>query len=65
MSLRNFEVISCLFYISNIDLMFVDMEDFPKRDFAKLSYNMIMFSKASFKFHGVKFSYIACVYLLA
>jgi hypothetical protein len=50
MSLPNSEVISCPFYISSTDLMFVDMEGFPKRDFAKLSCNMIMFSKASLNF---------------
>jgi hypothetical protein len=50
MSLPNFEVISCMFYISNTTLMFVDMEGFPKRDFAKLSCKTIMLSKASLSF---------------
>jgi hypothetical protein len=50
MSLSNFEVISCLFYISNTISLFVNIEGFPKRDFVKLSCKTIMFSKASLNF---------------
>jgi hypothetical protein len=50
MSLPNFEVISCPFYISSSTLMFVDMEGFSNRYFAKLSCKMIMFSKAYLNF---------------
>ena len=50
LSLPNFEVISCPFYISSTALIIVKIEGFPKRDFAKLSCKTIMFSKAFINF---------------
>jgi hypothetical protein len=50
MFLPNFEVIYCSFYISSTISLLVDMEGFPKRDFAKLSYKTIMFSEAYLNF---------------
>jgi hypothetical protein len=50
MSLPNFKVTSCPFYISNTVSLLVDVEGFPKRDFVKLSCKTIMFSKVSLNF---------------